>query len=150
MALFSRSGARNALSTFVRQSSEGGDDSRSSQSALLIAAGVSTVVWDDILGGFMNDPAIFAAAVSHIACASMAPMKLEELAGVKTIKALRQLAREVDASIVTTKEEDLSAFLRGVVALGADGRVWLLLVAAHLANLKADENVRPLIYPNLK
>lgn len=151
MALFSRSGARNALSTFVRSSEEGGStDSCALQSARLLLAGFTPILWDDVLAGFVSDPAIFAAAVSHIASASMAPSKLEELAGVKTIKALRVLAKDVDASIVTTNDGALSAFLRGVAALGADGRVWLLLVAASLAGLRADAQLRPLIYPNLK
>ncbi len=151
MALFSRSGARSALSTFVRQNDEGGStDSRATQSARLLQAGFAPILWDDELGGFVSDPAIFAAAVSHIATASMAPAKLEELKAVKTIQAMRALAKDVDASIVTPEDGALSAFLRGVAALGTDGRVWLLLVAAHLGSLKATAQLRPLIYPNLK
>lgn len=146
MTLFSYTSVKSALSTFVRE----GDDSRASQSDFLIATGVSTIVWDEILGGFINDPAIFAAAVSHIACASMAPAKLEELAGVKSIKSLRRFAREVDASIVTTRDESLRTFLTEIAKLGRDGRVWILLVAANLASLRTDQDLQLLIYPNLK
>jgi hypothetical protein len=149
MALFNRHSATDALSTFLRTSEEGGaTDSRSQQSKQLLAAGVSLIVWDGILDGFVSDPAIFAAAMSNIACASVASSKLEELTGVRSIKALRQLAREVDGSIIITKSEALEAYLKEASACGRDGKVWLLLVAAHLSALRANADLRPLIYPH--
>jgi hypothetical protein len=149
--LFSKFGASNTLSTLVRSSEEGATDARVLQSERLLAEAVERqVVYDDILQGFVSDPAIFAATVSHMATARLTPSKLEEVREAKTIKALRKLAAGMSEDLVVTESTTLQSFLTGAVALGADGRAWVLLVAAHLSTLKADTKLRPLLFLNTK
>ncbi len=147
MALFPKFGASNALSTLVRSSEEGATDARALQSERLLAEPVeSQVVYDDILQGFVSDPAIFAATVSHMATARLTPARLEEVREAKTIKALRKLAAGVSTDLIVTESTTLQDFLARAVALGADGRAWVQLVAAHLSTLKADTKLRPLLF----
>ncbi|MFA4846262.1 MAG: hypothetical protein WC654_06945 [Patescibacteria group bacterium] len=135
------------MSTFVRTSEEGGlTDSRGMQSRKLIDAGASTAQWDDILEGFVSDPAIFAAAVSHVAVANVAKAQLEELAKVKSIKGLRGLSKQITVGVVSTSDTSLLDFLTEVVAITKDGRAWLFLVAANLSALRGDTKLRPLTY----
>ncbi len=150
LRLFRDTSVFDALATLVRQSDDGGaTDSRADTAAKLIEAGAERqAVYDDVLEGFVSDPAIFAAAVSGIAGASLPPATLEPLLEVRSIKALRKLARDFDAATIQTDDSLLRSLLDEAAVLNVDGKAWALLVAGHLSLLRADRNLRPLIHPS--
>ncbi|MBI4437416.1 hypothetical protein HY631_00490 [Candidatus Uhrbacteria bacterium] len=145
---FTRMGATDALSTFIRASEDGVTDSRPHQARQLVAAGAATAQWDEILEGFVSDPAIFAAAVSHLATAHLDQGTLDRLAQVRSRKQLTAVMWDclVSAGDIQTENQVLRRFLQEVLALGKDGQAWFLLVAAHLSTLRADVKLRPLVY----
>lgn len=148
--MFDRSAVFEAFSTFVRKNEEGGaTDSRRSQldSYLAHPLGQVSAVYDDVLQGFVGDPATFAAMMSCLAGARLPPSKLEELSSVKSIKALRKLTMDIDPFVVQTEHEPLRIFLQTTFDLGKDGRAWVLLVAGHLSSLRTDSTARAFIYP---
>lgn len=168
--LFRDTSAFSALSTLVRQTDDGdATDSRPAQAAALVAAGPARqAVHDADLDGFVSDPADFAAAVSGIAGASLPHATIESLLAVTSIRALRKLAKDFDAAAIETGDPALRAFLDEAARVGQsgrsdleligqavdqianrgpNGRAWTMLVAGHLSLLRADQKVRPLIYP---
>lgn len=170
LRLFRNTSVFSALSTLVRQTEEGdATDSRATMAARLIEAGAARqAAYDEILGGFVSDPAIVAAAVSGIAGASLPPATIESLLAAPSIRALRKLTRDFDPATIETDDANLRAFLDDAArvgrtsdpkledieqvmaqlhGIGPDGRAWLMLVAGHLTLLRADRKVRPLIYP---
>jgi len=120
----------------------------------------SQAVHDEILEGFVSDPAVFAAAVSRVAGASLPQATISSLLATESIDGLRELAGAFDPSTIETSSENLAAFIGKegdldpdgkaidcVMNAGPDGRAWIMLVAAHLTLLRANREIRTLIYP---
>ena len=158
MHLFRKTSVSSAYFTFVRQTEEGeATDSRPSQARQLIALGAaSQAVHDEILEGFVMDPAVFAAAVSHIATASLSLDELDILLKARELAVIRRLAFVVIMAhrgittqcAIDTEDAALRAFIDEALALGPDGQAWTVLVAGHLSLLRTDREIRPLLYPH--
>lgn len=162
MRLFRNTSVDNAIKMLV-QEWDGGDstDSRAGTAESLISAGAAgQVVYDEILEGFVSDPAIFAAAASGMAGASLPSTSIESLLAIESVDELRELAKDFDPAAIETKNASLGAFIGkegdldpvgkimdNVMNASPDGRAWLMLVAAHLTQLRANQEFRTRIYP---
>jgi hypothetical protein len=148
--LFAPDAAVAALSTFLRETEDGGAiDSRVNQATLLMTSGIRKLaLYDADLGGFVCDPAIFAAAASHLAASALRPNVVEELGSVRNLNALRLLAAKMETDLVKVDSPELDQFF--AAASGETERAWILLVSAHLARLKTVATLRPFLYPNYR